>query len=191
VPTSECGDAIATPDEACDKDDLAEQSCADFGFQEGALLCGPDCTLITEGCHTCGDGMMAVSEPCDGVLLGGETCLTQGFGGGTLACSADCTALDTSACTPLASCGNGSVDGTEQCDGADLAGSSCQTLGFDFGVLSCTPAACTFDTDGCDYNDCAGNGEFCLFDPDDPQGNCCPAGVGGNVLGICAFVVCQ
>jgi hypothetical protein len=45
-------------------------------------------------------------------------------------------------------CGNGRVEGTESCDGADLNGQSCASLGLLFGALGCTPG-CRFDFGGC------------------------------------------
>ncbi len=51
-------------------------------------------------------------------------------------------------------CGNGVRDGGEVCDGADLGGATCTSLGFDSGTLACT-AACQFNTTNC--RDC-GNG---------------------------------
>ena len=187
----ECGDGVAGSGEDCDGEDLLDQTCVDFGFEDGILICNPECDLLTEGCRTCGDGMLSMAELCDGGQLGGETCQSQGYGGGALACASDCNALDTSACTPLPSCGDGVRNGAEQCDGADLAGSSCEALGFDFGVLSCNAGACTYNTASCEYLDCGGMGDFCLFDKMNPQSTCCPPGVGGNVFGLCAFFVCQ
>ncbi|MBZ9569722.1 PKD domain-containing protein, partial [Patescibacteria group bacterium] len=49
---------------------------------------------------------------------------------------------------PPPSCGNGIREAGEDCDGADLGGESCITLGFVGGVLACNPG-CTFDTSGC------------------------------------------
>jgi hypothetical protein len=45
-------------------------------------------------------------------------------------------------------CGNGLRDGAEACDGADLAGASCETLGFVEGSLACG-ADCRLDVSGC------------------------------------------
>lgn len=45
-------------------------------------------------------------------------------------------------------CGNGTVDGTEACDGGALGGATCATLGFASGTLACT-GACTLDPSGC------------------------------------------
>jgi hypothetical protein len=53
-------------------------------------------------------------------------------------------------------CGNGMIEGSEACDGADLGGNSCQTLGFAAGTLVCQ-ANCALDTTGC-TNIVCGNG---------------------------------
>lgn len=47
-----------------------------------------------------------------------------------------------------AQCGNGQQNPGEQCDGADLAGASCASIGAGSGQLGCT-ASCTYDTSGC------------------------------------------
>jgi hypothetical protein len=46
-------------------------------------------------------------------------------------------------------CGNGVIDGGEQCDGSDLGGMSCIDLGYTDGVLACDPTICVYDTSGC------------------------------------------
>jgi hypothetical protein len=59
-------------------------------------------------------------------------------------------------------CGNGVAEGTEDCDGADLAAADCTDVGFWGGNLTCN-ANCTFNSSGC--SDCGdGNidaGEAC------------------------------
>jgi Protein of unknown function (DUF1566) len=45
-------------------------------------------------------------------------------------------------------CGNGVVDGTEVCDGTDLRGASCASMGLASGGLACA-ASCGLDTSGC------------------------------------------
>lgn len=50
------------------------------------------------------------------------------------------------ACPP--SCGDGIADGAESCDGSDLDGETCATLGFGIGTLACT-SGCGFDVSGC------------------------------------------
>lgn len=50
-------------------------------------------------------------------------------------------------------CGNGQVDETEQCDGANLNGFSCEQLGYGGGMLGCDPMTCTYDTSNCTPDD--------------------------------------
>jgi len=53
-------------------------------------------------------------------------------------------------------CGDSSVNGSEACDGTDLAGESCVSQGFTGGTLACD-GSCQFDTSSCVLADC-GNG---------------------------------
>jgi hypothetical protein len=49
----------------------------------------------------------------------------------------------------LATCGDNTINvAGEQCNGTDLGGESCVSLGFDSGTLGCT-TGCTLDTSGC------------------------------------------
>lgn len=61
-------------------------------------------------------------------------------------------------------CGNGAIDGDEQCDGDALNDESCETQGFDAGDLACADD-CTFDVSACTELTCGdGNidaGEDC------------------------------
>jgi|GEM_PF-2960446 len=59
-----------------------------------------------------------------------------------------CGTVATTTTTIPPTCGNGSVDPAEQCDGADLAGETCVSRGFTGGTLACTPS-CTFDVSVC------------------------------------------
>lgn len=45
-------------------------------------------------------------------------------------------------------CGNGTIDGDEQCDGSNLNGQTCSTRGFSGGSLSCN-ASCAFNSSAC------------------------------------------
>ena len=49
---------------------------------------------------------------------------------------------------PPAVCGDGVKGGSEQCDGTDSGGSTCQSLGYSGGTLSCN-ANCTYNTSQC------------------------------------------
>lgn len=86
-------------------------------------------------------------------------------------------AADALARVPI--CGDGVVNGAfEFCDGADVRGQSCESLGFGPGILSCT-AGCTFDTSACTAAPVCGDGvrnrpeEFC--DGSDLGGLSCAA----------------
>jgi len=74
----------------------------------------------------------------NGVVDPGETCDAQGE---SPQCDADCTEV---------ACGDATVNvaAGEECEGDELAGATCEGLGFDGGVLSCE-AGCTYDTSGC------------------------------------------
>ena len=54
-------------------------------------------------------------------------------------------------------CGNDILEGSEQCDGIELAGASCETKGFASGVLSCT-RSCLYNTTACVRSSNSGGG---------------------------------
>lgn len=58
--------------------------------------------------------------------------------------------------TDPAGCGNGQIDPNEQCDGANLNGFTCESLGNAGGSLGCDPVTCTFDTSLCMGNSSSG-----------------------------------
>jgi len=68
-------------------------------------------------------------------------------------------------------CGNGSVEGTEDCDGDDLNSESCESLGFESGDLAC--ANCFFNA-----TSCQGLPENCGNDALDPEEDCDGAKLG-------------
>lgn len=67
-------------------------------------------------------------------------------------------------------CGNGVQEGSEQCDGSDLAGQTCQSQGYQTGTLACNPD-CTFDTSGCS-NPCKPAGATCAANSECCSGSC-------------------
>lgn len=78
------------------------------------------------------------------------------------------------------SCGDGMQDAGEQCDGGDLAGYNCVTLGMGFtgGTLACADD-CTFELSGCLA---CGNGAI------DGAEDCDGVELGGNTCGSVGFV---
>ena len=59
----------------------------------------------------------------------------------------------TSSDTGGGDCGNGQIDMSEQCDGANLNGFTCEQLGYGGGTLGCDPITCTYDTSNCTAGD--------------------------------------
>jgi len=194
-----CGNGALDPGEQCDGQNLTGFTCETlpgFAFTGGDLSCSADCTMDTSACTggigVCGNGVLDASEICDGDDLGGEDCVSQGMVSGTLRCLADCSDFNLQSCTISETCGNGLRDGPEECDQSDLAGATCEILGYLGGTLDCQ-ANCLFDESGCTDGTC-GNGvvegtEEC--DGLDLGGETCVSrGYGGGPLACsaaCAF----
>lgn len=161
-----CGNGELDPGEECDGTDLGGVECDTLWGDgtSGTLGCTQSCKFDSSLCEqpstTCGDGVVDDHEQCDGNNLDGRTCADldpANYGGGHLACTSNCL-FDTSACEPRP-CGNGDAepDYGEHCDGDDLLGQSCESLGFADGELACTDW-CTFDRSGCVGQPTCGNG---------------------------------
>lgn len=153
-----CGDGVIQTElgEQCDGADLSGNTCVTMGYHGGQLTCALDCRSFNfDACAAvgrCGDGVIQAvfGEQCDSTQVSGATCVGLGYYGGELVCAEDCSALDESDCIAVGRCGDGTVQTSqgEDCDGDDLDGRSCESLGFREGLLGCT-AACVFDTLAC------------------------------------------
>lgn len=148
-----CGDGVARGDEACDGADLRGGSCEALGYHGGVLSCTAGCALELTACEAagrCGDQIVQDlhGEQCEGAVPVGATCLDVGYYAGTLACDASTCRFDTSGCDGR--CGDGSLHLAfgEACDGDQLNGATCVSLGAYDGTLACD-AACAFDFSGC------------------------------------------
>ena len=64
---------------------------------------------------------------------------------GTQTCNSQCNGFST--CQTTQYCGDGIINGNEQCDGNNLNGQTCQTKGFTSGTLTC--GNCQFNTAQC------------------------------------------
>ncbi len=129
---SQCGNHTIDTGEDCEGDDLGGKTCVSQGYMGGALAC-KTCKLDLSGCtnqavENCTNG---ADDDHDGKI--------------------DCADGDC-ANHPHCRCGNNmidmGVDGEEECDGANLAGQTCETFGFPGGTLACKPD-CTFDKSQC------------------------------------------
>jgi len=180
-----CGDGIVDTEhgERCDSGNLNGQSCQSLNFTGGALTCDDaSCDLDTRGCTTlCGNGLVETGEPCDdGNELDGDGCdsacvIEEGF---------YCEGGSPSDCGPV--CGDLSVVGDETCDGENLDGQSCVTLGWHDGELACSED-CRLDTVGCESAGRCGDGvvqpEFEACDGDDLFGaSCASSGFSAGAL---------
>jgi hypothetical protein len=74
------------------------------------------------------------------------TCEAMGYEGGQVVCGADCL-YDTDDCSI---CGDGVRQGPESCDGIDLGGVTCASLGLVGGDLACNIPTCSFDPTNCE-----------------------------------------
>ena len=131
----------------------------------------------------CGNGKVEPGEDCDQGDIAdlyrfrtwcGDWGYNEGF---YVGCTAGCR-LDFSDCERSGRCGDGRIaPGFEDCDGENLGGATCESLGTHGGTLTCTPD-CRFDLAGCaacgdgvlqpefdeqvefDLDRCAANGYF-------------------------------
>ncbi len=150
---SACGDGFLDPGEVCDGSELSVADCRAVGyhFQDGPLACTADCALDLSACSgLCGDGVVQTDggEHCEGNDLNGQSCQLLNLGGGTLTCDDQCH-FDASGCEISAVCGDDVIHAPfEDCEGDDLDGQSCQSLGYHAGQLGCT-TDCRFDLEPC------------------------------------------
>ena len=109
----------------------------------------------------CGDGVVSGNEQCD---CGGAPCTEAGLDfkscvdvtdatkpgiltGGTLGCNPASCRFDTSQCTY---CGDGEINGIEQCEPGLPIDLTCEALGEGTGgALTCNNSECTVDTSMC------------------------------------------
>lgn len=121
-------------------------------------------------------------DSCDGSGTPPPGCVADGDGLGcdasTPCCSGtgNCTGGKPAnrVCAPSASvCGDGVVEGSEDCEAGVPLADTCQTLGFDSGTLACDEASCTYDTSACvGGTTCGGNKASCSVNSDCCSGNC-------------------
>jgi hypothetical protein len=126
---------------------------------------------------------LAADEPCDGSDLRGRNCTILGFELGEISCLADCSGFDDSGCYDP-TCGDGTIEGSEDCEPDVPLADDCIDLGFNEGHLACTD--CRYDTSECIMWEC-GNGrleglEQCDTDVFRDDETCISLGFGGGEL---------
>lgn len=134
-----CGNGIRETGEACDGEDFGGFSCANLGYASGTLGCQPSCLFDYSLCvamPVCGNGVLEINEECDDGPGNSDTIPD--------ACRTNCK---------RAYCGDNVIDLFEDCEGRNLGGETCKTLGYDGGTLRCDAAWCEFDEDRCTLED--------------------------------------
>lgn len=162
-PDPVCGNNIVEAGEACDGENIGDKDCTSFGFDMGVLSCDVACQYDTSLCSLpgCGDGVLMGGEECDCGEQPGA-CTPEGlntyectdldspkgsrYTGGTLGCNSPTACnFDKSGCFY---CGDNVINGPDDCEGQNLGGQTCVTLGFKAGTAACNPD-CTFNTTNC------------------------------------------
>ena len=141
-----CGDNVINGNEGCDAGLLNGNECSP-AYGESCNYCGSDCQSVTVPiAEYCGDNNKNGPEQCDGET--NVACTVSGYDG-VKDCNADC---NYTSCVAQQSCGDGVIQTAagEQCDKTNLGGATCDSLGFDGGILSCS-GNCGTDTSAC-YN---------------------------------------
>ncbi|MBU1219825.1 hypothetical protein KKF34_03335 [Myxococcota bacterium] len=149
----QCGNGLVEGDEECDGSAFPRnKSCTSWGFNAGELRCSGDCKIDLSGCsaHYCGDGVVEGNEECDGdYTIVNNDCREFGYNGGFLHCSETCT-LNYFECELYGVCGNGIIEGNEDCDGTVQELTVCEDYGYRSGVSPECNTDCTLDFTPCE-----------------------------------------
>jgi len=115
-------------------------------IKDGAAICACEAGYEQSGLVCVG------VDPCKGIRCGANASCKAG----TCVCNPGFSG-DPNRCVAEAKCGDGSRQPSEQCDGLDLSGATCASIGFDGGTLSCD-ASCNLDRTGCKSTPLGGSG---------------------------------
>jgi hypothetical protein len=152
-----CQDGLLEAPEECDApNNFGTATCQSLlPGSTGPLNCSNTCRISVEECKgttpVCGNGWMEAHEECDGTDMAVHDCRdasAYGFTSGTVACTTGCR-IDLSGCMRAngSRCGDGVINGTEQCDGNSVP-ASCLQFGRLFGTVKCS-SGCYFDPSDC------------------------------------------
>ena len=173
----QCDDANSSNNDTC-LNSCQNAACGDGYVRTGTEQCddgnatnGDGCNTTTANCqHVCGDGSVDIGEQCDDAnssnndacrndctyaYCGDGIVQTPNSSGFYEQCEANGTGTSASnqyGCTNCqwtgGWCGDGSVNGGEQCDGGNLNGYTCGSYGYTAGSLSCS-SSCSFNSSSC------------------------------------------
>ena len=140
--TFQCNDGIDN-----DADNLTDYP-ADYGCDSANDPNETDVPVLN-----CGNSQVDPGETCDGTNFNGLTCSDfDSFTGGNVVCNPVTCQISTSSCTggTTGSCGDGTVNTGETCDGTNFNGLTCSDFdSFTGGSLSCDSGLCLIDTGAC------------------------------------------
>lgn len=140
-----CKEAVVTQIVTCytgPGDNIGGAECGDGSCQAGEdeNSCPVDCGV---GLPVCGNHIVEPPEECE---IGDSRTCTDG---NNYQGSQSCDSCFWGECTATQSCGDGVKNGNEICDGSDLDGNSCVSLGFVGGTLGCNLLCDGFNTSQC------------------------------------------
>lgn len=174
-----CGDGLCTGSET------AASCSTDCGDVCGDGLCTGSETTATcwNDCGTsCGDGVCNGDETASSCATDcAPQCIADGGGLGCTASTNCCSGVgnctggkpSNRVCAPAAAvCGDGVIEGSEECEQGLPLADSCTSLGFSGGSLACG-SSCQYDTSACTGAPvCGGNKEACSVNSDCCSLNC-------------------
>ncbi len=105
---------------------------------EPGLNCPP------EGCDTAEPPSGPPPPPPPGGTCDNNGVCEAFVGEDSFNCPSDCFSSE----PPPSNCGNGVIDSSEQCDGGNLNGKACSSIGYSGGTLSCN-SSCLYNTSAC------------------------------------------
>ena len=166
-PECNTDDCMTCEDGTCISVCTEEQTC-NAGTCQEFLICDPECNI--DDCLAC------INGTCEFICTDTETCNE-----GTCKehCEPECDQNACEVCTEeaclylcedgqiceegecyeISECGDGTIEGIEDCEGEELNGANCVDLGFDGGHLTCNDF-CHFDTlacEGCGHDEFENN----------------------------------